>query len=44
VLAEVFERARADLGNKKNKRMPSCLPQYGDLDIERMRDSEYAFA
>ena len=44
VLAKVFEQARADLGDKKSKRMPKCLPPYGDLDIEQMRDAEYAFA
>ena len=39
-----FEPPRADLEDEKTKRMPSSLPQYGDLDIEQMRDAEHAFA
>ena len=44
VLAEVFEQARADLGNKKNKRMPGAPPQRGTLDINQVLYADYAFA
>jgi hypothetical protein len=38
-LAEALKQARADLGDKKYKQVLSCLPQYGDLDIELMREA-----
>ena len=38
------KQARTDLGDKKYKQVLSCLPQYDDLDIELMREAEYAFA
>lgn len=44
VLQEVFDRAQADLGNPKDKRMPSGPPDKGSLDIEQALVAEYAFA
>jgi DNA-directed RNA polymerase, mitochondrial len=44
VLAEVFEQARVELGNKKNKRMPNALPQRSSLDLNQVLSAEYAFA
>jgi DNA-directed RNA polymerase, mitochondrial len=43
VLAEVFAQARADL-SRNTKRMPSAPPQYGALDLKKVRDAEFAFA
>jgi hypothetical protein len=40
-LVEVFEHARTGLGSKWTS---SYRPQYGNLDVEQMRDAEYAFA
>jgi DNA-directed RNA polymerase, mitochondrial len=44
VLEEVFKQARADLGGRAHKRMPSGTPEKGSLKIERVLDAEYAFA
>jgi DNA-directed RNA polymerase, mitochondrial len=44
VLHEVFDRARADLGNPNDKRMPAGPPDKGSLDIELALDADYAFA
>jgi DNA-directed RNA polymerase len=43
VLARVLEQARKDLGENA-KGLPDEPPKYGDLDIEQVRDAEYAFA
>jgi DNA-directed RNA polymerase, mitochondrial len=44
VLAEVLDQARANLGNKKHKRMPDAPPQRGSLDLNKVLSAEYAFA
>jgi hypothetical protein len=44
VLREVFEQAKADLSDPKNKGMPSGPPEKGPLNIEDMLQAEFAFA
>ena len=42
MLAQVLEEARNDLRDTKG--LPDKPPKYGALDIEQVRDAEYAFA
>jgi hypothetical protein len=45
VLAQVLEDARKDLGQGENtKGLPDKPPKYGTLDIQGVREDEYAFA
>lgn len=44
VLAEVLNRARADLSGENTKGMPSAPPEYGSLDLKRVLGAEFAFA
>jgi DNA-directed RNA polymerase len=47
VLDEVFKQAQKDIGDPDNKRMreaQKARPQYGDLDINEVKNAEYAFA
>jgi DNA-directed RNA polymerase, mitochondrial len=44
VLAEVLDQARADLGEKNAKRLPSAPPQRGSLDLKNVLSAQFAFA
>ena len=44
VLQEVYDRAFADLSDPNNKLKLPAVPKSGPLDIEAVRDAEFAFA
>lgn len=44
VLTEVFEQARAYIGDRTNNKLPSRAPECGSLDIRHVLEAEYAFA